>query len=66
MTKGTIHELGERQCGLIRRVGVKEHLFFHADGLVGIAWGSLKKGDKVCFTVVQSRKGPYAIQVSKT
>ncbi len=63
--KGTIHELGERNSGLIRQPGVKDHIFFHADALVNLSFTNLKKGDKVCFTVVQSKKGPYAVEVSK-
>ncbi len=63
--KGIIHELGERSSGLIRQPGVKEHIFFHADALVNLAFPNLKKGDKVCFTVVESKKGPYAVEVTK-
>jgi cold shock CspA family protein len=63
--KGIIHELGERSSGLIRQVGIKEHIFFHADALVNMKFLNLKKGDKVCFTVVESKKGPYAVEVTK-
>lgn len=63
--KGTIHELVERGFGYIRQVGVKDHIFFHSDALVNLKFLNLKKGDKVCFTVVESKKGPYAIEVSK-
>ncbi len=65
MLKGTIHQIGERQSGLIRRTGVKEHLFFHSDDVVGVAFVNLKKGDKVTFSVVESKVGPYAIQVKR-
>lgn len=64
-TKGTIVELTERASGFIRRVGVKEHLFFHSDDLVGCSFQQLKKGDKLIFNVVESRNGPYAVQVTK-
>lgn len=65
MEIGTITELGERKSGMIRRKGVREHLFFHADALSGVDFGELKVGDKVSFVVTQSKKGPYATQVSK-
>ncbi len=63
MQKGVIHEIGERSSGFIRRTGVKDHMFFHADDLVGVAFVNLKKGDKVTFSVVESKVGPYAVQV---
>lgn len=65
MKKGTIHEIGERSSGLIRCVGEKEHIFFHADDVVEVAFVNLKKGDKVTFSVVESKVGPYAVQVTR-
>jgi cold shock CspA family protein len=65
MQTGTIALLTERQSGFIRIKGVKEHLFFHADDLVKIAFGTLKKGDKLSFKVVESKNGPYAVEVKK-
>ncbi|KND51965.1 MAG: hypothetical protein ABA06_01745 [Parcubacteria bacterium C7867-001] len=62
---GTIVELTERSSGFIKIVGVKEPLFFHSDDLVKIAFANLKKGDKLMFSIVESNKGPYAIDVSK-
>lgn len=62
---GTVHQINERNCGLIRRVGVKDHLFFHADAVIGISFTALKKGTKVQFEVIESSKGPYAIEVRK-
>ncbi len=64
-TKGTIVELTERSSGFIRRTGVKEHLFFHSDDLVEVSFQDLKKGDKLTFAVVESRNGPYAVQVMR-
>lgn len=63
--KGTINELTERSSGFIKRTGVKEHLFFHADALKGVDFKELHTGDKVTFTVTESRKGPYATEVSR-
>lgn len=65
LQKGTVHSLGDRLSGFIRRVGVKEHLFFHADDLKGLDFGKLKKGDRVCFDVVEAKNGDYAVEVSK-
>ena len=65
MQHGTITELVDRGFGFIRRVGIKEHLYFHSDDLVGLVFGKLTKGDKVTFNVVQSKKGPYATRVSE-
>lgn len=63
--KGTIHELNDRSYGYIKQVGVKDHIFFHSDALVNLKFLNLKKGDKVCFSVVESKKGPYAVEVTK-
>ncbi len=65
--KGIITELVERASGFgfIRIVGVKEPLFFHSDDLRDVRFSELKKGDKVCFSITQTPKGPYAKQVTK-
>lgn len=65
--KGIITELVERASGFgfIRIVGVKEPLFFHSDDLRDVRFSDLKKGDKVCFSIVQTPKGPYAKMVTK-
>mgnify|MGYP001612827850 CR=1 FL=1 len=63
MHKGTITELTERASGFIKRVGIKECLFFHADALVGVDFKELRIGRKVLFKIVESKKGPYATQV---
>jgi cold shock CspA family protein len=65
MQNGTIIELTERSSGFIKRKGVKDHLFFHADFLVGVDFKELKKGQKVCFKVTETNKGPYAIGVTR-
>ena len=62
---GKVIELGERNSGLIKLVGIKETLFFHSDALVGVTFGELKSGDKVSFDVCESKKGPYAINVHR-
>jgi cold shock CspA family protein len=62
---GTVHSLGDRLSGFIRRTGVKEHLFFHADDCQGFDFKQLKKGDKVCFNVVDASNGDYAVEVTR-
>ncbi|MEK7602231.1 MAG: cold shock domain-containing protein [Patescibacteria group bacterium] len=66
MKQGKIVELGERNSGLIKLVGVKDTLFFHSDALEGVTFGELKAGDKVKFDVTESKKGPYAINVHRS
>ncbi len=65
METGKIVQLLERDSGFIQRTGVKEHLFFHADGLSNLRFGDLHIGDRVRFMVTESRKGPYATNVSR-
>jgi cold shock CspA family protein len=66
MEQGIITELGERNSGMIKRNRTaKEELFFHADSLMGVTFGELKVGDKVSFSITQSKKGPYAERVSR-
>lgn len=65
MKSGVITELGERQSGFIKQVKVKDDLFFHAEALVGVKFAELKKGDSVTFTIEESKKGPYAIEVRR-
>ena len=65
MKAGIIVEIGERNSGLIRQVGVKEHLFFHSDALVDVSFQDLKPGDKIVFKITESRKGPYAVEVRR-
>lgn len=66
MEHGVITELGERGSGLIKRKGAKEaDLFFHADSLAGITFAELRIGDKVAFTMTESKKGPYALRVER-
>lgn len=65
MKEGVIAELGERHSGFIRQMSVKENLFFHEEDLVGVNFTELKAGDAVTFTIVESRKGPYANQIRR-
>lgn len=62
---GVVHSLGDRLSGFIRRVGVKEHLFFHADDCQGFDFAQLKKGDKLCFKIVDASNGDYAVEVTR-
>ena len=65
MQKGTVVELTDRSSGFIKRVGIKENLFFHSDDFVGSDFKQLKKGAKVSFAVTETTKGPYAVRVTK-
>jgi CspA family cold shock protein len=64
METGKISELNERYCGFINRAGSGGRLFFHADDLVGSSFTDLRRGDRVSFSVTESRKGPYAVHVT--
>jgi CspA family cold shock protein len=65
LQKGIIDELVDRNFGYIRRIGIEDTLFFHADALNGLTFKELKKGDAVTFDVTESKKGPYAVNVSR-
>jgi len=65
MEIGKIAQLLERESGLIKLVGVKEFLFFHADDLDDLRYSELHEGDRVQFSITESRKGPYATQVRR-
>jgi len=66
MKTGTVVELGERLSGFIKRQDAKENIFFHSDDLVGVSFGSLKKGDRLSFDVVNNKNGSYATQVKRS
>lgn len=65
MKEGTIVGINEKGFGFIKADGMEKDLFFHSNELVGVAFDSLQKGDKVSFEVAESPKGLNAIQVSK-
>ncbi len=65
LQKGVVVELVDRNFGYIRRIGIEDNLFFHADALNDLTFKEIKKGDKVTFDVVESKKGPYATNVSR-
>ncbi len=63
---GTIKTLvSDRKFGFIAREGETKDLFFHSKELRGVEFGDLKVGDAVTFEVVQSEKGPAAVNVSR-
>lgn len=64
---GIIKELIERASGFgfIRITNTKEPLFFHSDDLRDLNFSELKTGDKVVFSIVETTKGPYAVEVSR-
>ncbi len=65
MKTGKVSELGDRASGLIKVVGAKDGVFFHADCLEGVTFGELKVGDKVAFETTESKKGQYATKVKR-
>ncbi|MEK7079958.1 MAG: cold shock domain-containing protein [Patescibacteria group bacterium] len=65
MEIGKIAQLLERDRGFIKRTGIEEQLFFHADDLSGMQFAELHEGDKVQFSIVETGKGSYASQISR-
>ena len=63
--KGTIKSLiVDKNFGFITPEDGSKDVFFHATGLVGVEFSSLKMGDVVTFEVEQSEKGPRAMNVT--
>lgn len=65
MQVGTIARLTDRGFGFIKADGMEKDLFFHSKDLVGVAFDSLREGDKMQFEVSESPKGMQATNVSK-
>ncbi|MGE5541007.1 MAG: cold-shock protein [Bacillota bacterium] len=65
METGKIVQLLDREFGFIKRIGIKDHLFFHADDLTGLKFRDLHEGDRVQFSITESLKGPYATHITK-
>ena len=65
MQEGTIARLTDKGFGFIKVAGQEKDLFFHSNELVGVAFDSLKEGDKVTFEIAESPKGPNAVKVSR-
>ncbi len=63
MQEGIIARLTDKGFGFIKRDGQEKDLFFHSNGLVGVAFDDLREGDKVTFEVEDSEKGPNAVNV---
>jgi CspA family cold shock protein len=62
---GTIKTLTQKGFGFIAREGEAKDLFFHSKELKGVTFEELKVGDAVTFEVVESEKGPAAVNVSR-
>ena len=63
--KGVIKTLiVEKNFGFITPEDGSKDVFFHATGLQGVEFSSLKQGDAVTFEVEQSDKGPRAVNVA--
>jgi len=63
--QGTIKKLTDKNFGFITVEGDQKDLFFHANELVGVAFGELQEGDAVTFEVTDTPKGRAAVKVSK-
>ncbi|MEK7120220.1 MAG: cold shock domain-containing protein [Patescibacteria group bacterium] len=62
---GTIKKLTEKGFGFIAREGEAKDLFFHSKELKGVMFDELKEGDAVTFDLVETEKGPAAVNVSR-
>ena len=62
---GTIKTLTDRGFGFIARDGETKDLFFHSKDLKDITFEELKTGDAVTFEIVESEKGPAAVNVTR-
>ena len=62
---GTIKKLTEKGFGFIAREGEAKDLFFHSKELKGVMFDELNEGDAVTFDLVETEKGPAAVNVSR-
>jgi CspA family cold shock protein len=62
---GVIKTLTDKGFGFIAREGETKDLFFHSNELKDVTFSELKVGDAVTFEVVDSEKGPAAVNVSR-
>ena len=62
---GTIKTLTGRGFGFISREGEAKDLFFHSKELNGVTFEELKVGDPVTFDIIDSDKGPAAVNVAR-
>jgi len=62
---GVIKTLTDRGFGFIARESETKNLFFHSKELKDVTFDELKVGDAVTFEVVDSEKGPSAVNVSR-
>ena len=61
--KGTIKKITDRGFGFINADGEDKDLFFHSSGVEGTSFEELKEGDAVTFEIVDTQKGPNAVNV---
>lgn len=63
--QGTIKTLTGKGFGFIAREGEEKDLFFHSKELKDVTFDELKVGDTVTFEVIETEKGPAAVNVSR-
>lgn len=62
---GTIKRLTDKNFGFISSTELGKDVFFHANSLVGVAFGELREGDAMTFDTEESPKGLNAINVKR-
>ncbi len=63
--KGTIKTLTQRGFGFIGKEDEDDDIFFHSNDLSGVEFDDLEVGDEVEFEIVESQKGPKAVDVTR-
>jgi CspA family cold shock protein len=64
MAQGTVKKMiPDKGFGFIRQKEGDKDLFFHCSGLAEVRWEDLKIGDKVEYEVMETDKGPRAVDI---
>lgn len=61
--EGVIITLTDKGFGFIHLRFITKHIFFHHRELSGVTFEELKVGDVVDFSIAESQKGPFAVDV---
>ncbi len=63
--EGTVKKLMPKGYGFIEVEEQDDDVFFHSNELEGASFEELKEGDKLSFELVDSEKGPNAVNVTR-